>query len=333
MNNSRVGPIPSSSAATTAVREAEAQALALDGATTAWTEPSAPEPPDSAVDGLAASSADAEGRGPRTPDAARSRAERPGEGQQSGAPDPTALPGAAANDAAPEEAEAKVVKRYSNRKLYDTARSRYVTLDDIAQMVKAGEDVRIIDNESKEDLTSVTLTQIIHEEEKTARRVPLGMLRSIIQSGGETLNEFFDRSVASVASAQKTVEESVTEFRRGTQTIKDVAAKQLADLGDTARRLLSGEARRAEEFRKATGTALDQLQSRLEERTEHVAATRRALAEQRAPEGEDVDEQLERSTHTREHVAALRERLRAVAQLVDALEASARAPEPEPPEE
>src|SRR5215470_19005274 len=78
---------------------------------------------------------------------------------------------------------AKIVKRYSNRKLYDTERSKYVTLDEIAKMIKAGEEVTIIDNETKEDLTSVTLTQIIFEEEKRESRMPLGMLRNLIQTG------------------------------------------------------------------------------------------------------------------------------------------------------
>ena len=66
--------------------------------------------------------------------------------------------------------KSKVIKRYSNRKLYDTDRSKYVTLDEIAKMIKAGEEITIIDNETKEDLTSVTLTQIIYEEEKRESR-------------------------------------------------------------------------------------------------------------------------------------------------------------------
>ena len=62
--------------------------------------------------------------------------------------------------------EPRVVKRYANRKLYDTQRSRYVTLDQIAEMIRAGQDVKIIDNTSKDDLTSITLAQIIFEQEK-----------------------------------------------------------------------------------------------------------------------------------------------------------------------
>ena len=63
-------------------------------------------------------------------------------------------------------ADPKIIKRYTNRKLYDTVESRYVTLDEIGEMVKRGVEVQIVDNRSKGDLTSVTLAQIIFEEEK-----------------------------------------------------------------------------------------------------------------------------------------------------------------------
>ena len=69
--------------------------------------------------------------------------------------------------------EPKVIKRYTNRKLYDTVESRYVTLDEIAEMVKQGVEVKIVDNRSKEDLTSVTMAQIVFEEEKKKNQMPL----------------------------------------------------------------------------------------------------------------------------------------------------------------
>jgi polyhydroxyalkanoate synthesis repressor PhaR len=87
-------------------------------------------------------------------------------------------------------AETRVVKRYANRKLYDTQRSRYVTLDQIADMIRSGEDVKIVDNNSKEDLTAITLAQIIFEEEKKASFMPLSTLRNIIQTGGQSIQQF-----------------------------------------------------------------------------------------------------------------------------------------------
>ena len=99
--------------------------------------------------------------------------------------------------------EARIIKRYANRKLYDTQHSRYVTLEQISEMIRAGDDVKIIDNKSKEDLTSVTLAQIIFEEEKKRSFMPLTAMRNIIQNGGGWF-----------AEAQRRVS-SVLPFKRG----------------------------------------------------------------------------------------------------------------------
>lgn len=86
--------------------------------------------------------------------------------------------------------EPRIIKRYANRKLYDTEHSRYVTLDQISEMIRNGDDVKIVDNKTKEDLTTVTLAQIIFEEEKKQRSfLPLNAMRNIIQSGGEWFAE------------------------------------------------------------------------------------------------------------------------------------------------
>jgi len=82
----------------------------------------------------------------------------------------------------------KIIKRYSNRKLYDTVESRYVTLDEIADMVKAGAEVQIIDNRTKDDLTSITLAQIVLEEEKKTSRLPRALFRDMIRNGGGKLS-------------------------------------------------------------------------------------------------------------------------------------------------
>jgi polyhydroxyalkanoate synthesis repressor PhaR len=78
---------------------------------------------------------------------------------------------------------ARTIKRYANRKLYDTRESRYVTLEHIAAMVRAGDDVRVVDNTTQSDLTTATLAQIIFEEEKATPRLSLAGLREIIQQG------------------------------------------------------------------------------------------------------------------------------------------------------
>jgi polyhydroxyalkanoate synthesis repressor PhaR len=86
----------------------------------------------------------------------------------------------------PSERPRRIIKRYSNRKLYDTKDSRYVTLLQIAEMVRAGEEVQIIDNNTKDDLTETTLAQIIYEEQKAhTRSVPLQTLKELIHARTE----------------------------------------------------------------------------------------------------------------------------------------------------
>lgn len=88
-----------------------------------------------------------------------------------------------------------IIKRYQNRKLYDTQNSTYVTLEDIGIMIRRGDDVRVIDNKSKDDLTSVTLTQIIFEEEKKKKSIlPLQTLKQIIREGGDAIKGFVNKT-------------------------------------------------------------------------------------------------------------------------------------------
>ena len=107
--------------------------------------------------------------------------------------------------------EARIIKRYANRKLYDTQHSRYVTLDQIAEMIRGGDDVKIVDNKTKEDLTSVTLAQIIFEEEKRQKSfLPLQAMRNIIQSGGESISQLVNQAkgrVSQILPRQRSVKD------------------------------------------------------------------------------------------------------------------------------
>jgi polyhydroxyalkanoate synthesis repressor PhaR len=114
-----------------------------------------------------------------------------------------------------EKKEPKVIKRYTNRKLYDTVESRYVTLDEIAQMIKGGAEVKIIDNRSKEDLTSVTLAQIIFEEEKKRSQMPLGVLREIIRHGGEAVAGFYQEKAGTIVGKLDELKSKTESIREG----------------------------------------------------------------------------------------------------------------------
>ncbi len=82
----------------------------------------------------------------------------------------------------------RVIKRYSNRKLYDTQDSRYVTLQQVAELVREGIDVQVIDNATREDKTDVTLALIISEELRTRPRgIPISTLKMLVRARGEKL--------------------------------------------------------------------------------------------------------------------------------------------------
>ena len=90
-----------------------------------------------------------------------------------------------APDESEESGDRRIIKRYSNRKLYDTRGSSYVTLLQIAEMIRDGEDVQIIDNATKDDKTDVTLALIISEELRNKpRAIPIPTLKALIRHGG-----------------------------------------------------------------------------------------------------------------------------------------------------
>jgi polyhydroxyalkanoate synthesis repressor PhaR len=92
---------------------------------------------------------------------------------------------------------AYVIKRYSNRKLYDTQESRYVTLEEIEEMIRGGKEISVVDASSGDDLTSVTLAQIILENERNHRAaLPAAFLHQLVKHG-EAWQDFVQRSMRS----------------------------------------------------------------------------------------------------------------------------------------
>jgi polyhydroxyalkanoate synthesis repressor PhaR len=161
--------------------------------------------------------------------------------------------------------EPKVIKRYTNRKLYDTVESRYVTLDEIAVMIKAGADVKILDNRTKEDLTSVTLAQIIFEEEKKTSKMSLKTLLDLIRSGGER--------------AAQIVEGTQAEFRERVEAVKQAAEHRVQTLFQKGQQTSD----RAKELVVTSQEALSQFQKRIDER---VKATVEGMASFTDPQRE-----------------------------------------------
>jgi polyhydroxyalkanoate synthesis repressor PhaR len=178
---------------------------------------------------------------------------------------------------------AYVIKRYSNRKLYDTQESRYVTLEEIEEMIRAGREISVVDAASGEDLTSVTLTQIILENERNHRaNLPSAFLHQLIKHG-EAWHEFVQRTMRSslegFVSSQRDMERVFREWSSrsgwgpvpgtppaGAEPKRDADAKRE---GSEAKR--DGADAEAEKLREEVAALRDRLRS-LEERLQRRKA-------------------------------------------------------------
>jgi polyhydroxyalkanoate synthesis repressor PhaR len=159
--------------------------------------------------------------------------------------------------------EPKIIKRYTNRKLYDTVESRYVTLDEIAEMVKAGTEVRILDNRTKEDLTSITLAQIIFEEEKKTSKMSLRTLKDLIRHGGER--------------AAQLVEDTQAELRGRVEAVRQAAEARVQVLLKTGQQTSD----RAKEMVTTSQEAVAQFQRRVDDRVRTVVEGMTSLSDLR----------------------------------------------------
>ena len=118
--------------------------------------------------------------------------------------------------------ERHLIKKYANRKLYDTRTSRYITLEGIAQLVRDGHEIKVVDRDDGRDLTQVTLSQVVLEEEKR------GPAR-LVDAGGEMLH---DRGQALLDYVRKTLNVptdlrgQVERRREGLENVMDDAIEQ-----------------------------------------------------------------------------------------------------------
>jgi len=102
-----------------------------------------------------------------------------------------------------------LIKRYANRKLYNTQTSRYITLKGIAELVEAGEEIRVMDNESGDDITSVTLSQVLVDSERNQRTVPGTLLSELITRGGDVLYNALRKGVGDASGGINELQRNV----------------------------------------------------------------------------------------------------------------------------
>jgi len=127
---------------------------------------------------------------------------------------------------------ARVIKKYANRKLYDTTAKKYLTLDGIAQLVQQGEPIQVIDNDTKQDVTNVVLSSIILDgAKKEASILPDTMLIDLIQKRGEVVMETVKKSMAAGVEAaefvqqemEKRIKEAIEKGQEQADMVKAIA--------------------------------------------------------------------------------------------------------------
>jgi polyhydroxyalkanoate synthesis repressor PhaR len=129
------------------------------------------------------------------------------------------------------------VKKYGNRRLYDTAESRYITLEELAETIRKGTDAKVVDAKSGLDLTQVTLTQIILESRGAAKMLPVPLLLQLIRMREDALAEFMGRWMSWALAVY-------TQARRGASSIAQYNPLAMAPFAATnaLARLLNGPA-------------------------------------------------------------------------------------------
>ena len=106
----------------------------------------------------------------------------------------------------------RIIKRYSNRKLYDTEDKRYITLEQIAQLVRDGQDIKVVENQTGEDLTNVTLSQILLEQEKRKEGgLPKTFFMNLIQRSSSTVSDFLRKNVLQYFDQAFQAEERISQ--------------------------------------------------------------------------------------------------------------------------
>jgi polyhydroxyalkanoate synthesis repressor PhaR len=132
--------------------------------------------------------------------------------------------------------ETLVLKKYANRRLYDTEKSLYVTLQEVASIIRQGRHVKVLDAKTKEDVTAFILTQVVLEEaRKKNSLLPVPLLHLIIQFGDNMLGEFFENYLQQIIQsyiAQKAIfDEQFKQWIGSGMNLPDLARKSMGDLG------------------------------------------------------------------------------------------------------
>jgi polyhydroxyalkanoate synthesis repressor PhaR len=165
----------------------------------------------------------------------------------------------------------RTIKRYSNRKLYDTTDSRYVTLQQIAGLIRNGDEIRVIDKTTQQDLTAATMAQIIFEEEKKKNQMPLAVLREIIRHPGESISGFIQKEVTPrVASIREEAEQRLDKLLGREDKHADEAAPPEQKDGEQSPAASAKSGLSPAELLKASQRAFEEWQQKIDERVKNA---------------------------------------------------------------
>ena len=154
-----------------------------------------------------------------------------------------------------------VIKKYPNRRLYDTGKSRYINLEDIAAFIREGKDVQVVDAHTGEDLTRVTLTQIIVDDAKQQPTgLPLELLKQLIVSSDQVGREFIMWYLKSAYDAYHAVQ---TKLQSGLTEMQAAAMSPIGMMKDFIQSQVVGKS--AQESSPATSEELRVLRERIAE--------------------------------------------------------------------
>ncbi len=163
-----------------------------------------------------------------------------------------------------------VIKKYGNRRLYDTADSRYITLEELAQKVKAGEDVRVLDARTEKDLTQVTLAQIILESRGAAKLLPIALLAQLVRMEDEGLVEFFGRFLSAALEAYQ-------QMRQGAQQLSPFNPFATVPFGvaNALAGMMNGLTRGPQPEKRGSREELDELRQEIQELRKSIRPRKR----------------------------------------------------------
>ena len=105
-----------------------------------------------------------------------------------------------------------IVKKYGNRRLYDTESSRYITIGELTDRIQRGADVTVLDAKTGQDLTQVTLTQVIVENRGAGHLLPTPLLHQLIRLGDDALADFLGRYVQAALELYLTAKKTTQSF-------------------------------------------------------------------------------------------------------------------------